>query len=52
MDSHRPISAPVRKHPAQNPWASSVQTFVQGEAGRSGFFRSGFIVSKGVGIHK
>ena len=45
-DIQRPISAAVRKHPAQNPCASSVQTLVQGEGGRSGLIRSGIVLSK------
>jgi hypothetical protein len=35
MDSHSPISAPVRKHPVQYPRASSSQTLMQGDGGRS-----------------
>src|SRR3569833_156046 len=46
IDNQRPISAPVRKHPAQNPWASSVQTFVQGEGGPGRPFRSAWLISK------
>src|SRR6201991_1646601 len=46
MANQRPISAPVRKHPAQNPWESSVQTFVHGEGGPARPFRSGLVISK------
>ena len=35
MDIHCPISAPVRRHPEQYPCASSAQTLIQGEGGRS-----------------
>src|SRR5215472_2167393 len=35
MDSHSPISAPLRKHPVQYPCSSSSQTLMQGDGGRS-----------------